>query len=209
MGFFTKKKTNLAQLCAELIGTFFLTKMVLLTIGGEISMATPLAASLTLLIFVYTVGSLSGAHLNPAITIGLLSSKKIKPIEAAWYIISQVIGASLALLSVHLVFGLPSISTDGVMWQLALGEFVGTFLLAWGVYSVASEKVSAAASGLTVGGSLLLGILLASPLSNGILNPAVAVGIGSASLVYLLVPILGSITAMLLYKHLEECKIKL
>lgn len=212
MGLFSKKsknKTKLSALLAELVATFFLTKMVLLTINGNIELATPLAASLTLMLFVYTIGSLSGAHLNPAITIGLLATRKIKSMEAAWYVVAQVIGASLAMLTTALVFGLPEVSTTGIAWQIILGEFIGTFILAWGVYSVASGKAPAAASGITIGGSLLLGIFLASPLSNAVLNPAVALGIGSVSILYVLTPIVASITSMHLYKYIENSKISL
>lgn len=209
MGLFDKKKTKLSHLAAELIGTFILTKIVLLAIGGYLNGNGPIIGAATLMFLVYTIGPISGSHLNPAITIGLLSTKQIKPAQAAWYIISQMIGASLALLSVFLILGLPQLSADGVLWQLALGEFVGTFVLAWGVYSAITGKTTQSASGLTVGAGLFVGILISSPLSNGVLNPALAVATGSVSLVYLLVPILGSILAMQLSKHLEECKIKL
>jgi glycerol uptake facilitator-like aquaporin len=207
MGIF-KQKTKFSRLAAELLGTFFLTKIVLLTLTGNLDVATPIAASLTLMVFVYTVGTMSGAHLNPAITIGLLATKKIKTMEAAWYIVAQVIGACLAMLATFFVFGLPEVSTDGIVWQLILGEFIGTFVLAWGVYSVASGKTTEAASGITIGGSLLLGLMLASPLSNAVLNPAVALGIGSVSLCYILTPIIASLAAMLMYKSLENCKLK-
>lgn len=209
MKFFKKQKASLSRIGAELIGTFFLSKMILLSITGNIGLSVPLAAALTLMVFVYTVGPISGAHLNPAITIGLLATKKIKVKEAAWYIIAQIIGATLAMLSMYLVFNLPEVSPDGVVWQIILGEFVGTFALAWTVYAVASKKTTEAASGVTIGGSLLIGILIASPLSNAVLNPVVALAIGSVSTLYLLTPIVASICAMLLYKHLESCEIEI
>ena len=210
MGFFSKPKLKLSRLGAELLGTFFLSLVVLLSLLGEISLSTPIVAALTLMVFVYTVGNLSGAHLNPAITIGLLATKKIKPKEATGYIIVQIIGSILALLFTSVAFqSLPEVSTEGIVWQIILGEFIGTFLLAWGVYAVASGKTTEAGSGVTIGGSLLLGILVASPFSNGVLNPAVALGIQSVSWCYILTPILASITAMLLYKHLDSCKISI
>lgn len=210
MGFFSKPKLKLSRLGAEFLGTFFLTLTILLSLLGEIALSTPIIAALTLMIFVYTVGALSGAHLNPAITIGLLATKKIKPKEAMGYIIVQIIGSALALILTSLTFqNLPAMSTEGIVWQIILGEFIGTFLLAWGVYAVASDKTTEGASGATIGGSLLLGILIASPFSNAILNPAVALGIQSISTCYIITPIIASITAMLIYRHLDSCKISI
>lgn len=62
---------------AELTGTFFLT-LVALTVAPPV---TPYAVGLTLLVFVYTIGSLSGCHINPAVTVGLVASKRFPLIE--------------------------------------------------------------------------------------------------------------------------------
>jgi glycerol uptake facilitator-like aquaporin len=83
-------------------------------------------------------------------------------------------------------------------------EAFGTFWLAVGVASVVLGKAPAAASGLTIGASLLLGIAVAAPVSNGVLNPAVALGIGSFSVVYLLGPIVGGAIATLLYRFVAS-----
>jgi glycerol uptake facilitator-like aquaporin len=77
-------------------------------------------------------------------------------------------------------------------------------MLALGVDSVVHEKVPVGAAGLTIGGSLLLGIALAATNSNGMLNPAVAFGVGSFSLAYVIGPVVGAAIAMLLYKYLTD-----
>lgn len=83
------------KLFAELIGTFALTLAVFVSINSHFPVPTPVIAGLTLGIFVYTIGSISGAHINPAVTIGIRTLKKITTKEAVWYIIAQFIGAGL------------------------------------------------------------------------------------------------------------------
>ena len=78
---------------AELLGTFALTLSVLFSISGNSASLTPLVAGLVVGLFVYTVGAISGTHLNPAVTLSMLSVKKIKSTDAAGYIVVQLIGA--------------------------------------------------------------------------------------------------------------------
>jgi glycerol uptake facilitator-like aquaporin len=184
---------------AEFIGTFVLALAVSVSLAGTFPVPTPVIAGLALGYGVYAMGGVSGAHFNPAITLGLLSIRKISPHDAAMYIAMQLIGASLATIVAKqyiVVPALPVLDNPMVM----LGEGLGTFVFAFGVAAVAKGQVSQGASGLAVGGSLLLGLLIASPASNAVLNPAVALAIGSFSLSYFVGPILGAIIAMLLYK---------
>ena len=86
---------------------------------------------------------------------------------------------------------------------IGIAELIGTFFFTFGIASVVYGKVSSQFSGLLVGGSLLLGITFASLIgSNGVLNPAVAFGIESFGLMYVLGPILGSVLGMQVYKYL-------
>ena len=77
---------------AELLGTFFLA-LVALTVAAPL---TPFAVGLTLLVFVYAVGSLSGSHLNPAVTVGLVVSRRFPLAHGVLYVAAQVLGAFLA-----------------------------------------------------------------------------------------------------------------
>jgi glycerol uptake facilitator-like aquaporin len=77
--------------------------------------------------------------------------------------------------------------------SVGIAEAVGAFFLAFAVCTVTQKRVDPAVSGLVVGGSLLLGIYLAFPFSNGILNPAVALGIGSFGAMYILGPVVGAV----------------
>jgi len=187
---------------AELLGTATLTFAVLGSIQQQT--ATPFVAGLVLLLMVYIFGPVSGAHVNPAVTVGLWSIQKIKTPEALAYIASQLVGAVAAqFLFVYLVGGLPQVPvTPG--WGVALAEALGAFFLLLGISAVVHGKVQSAASGLVIGCSLLLGILLASLMSNGVLNPAVALGLRSYSLPYLIAPFVGAVAAVYLYQWMTK-----
>lgn len=187
---------------AELLGTALLTFAVLGSIQQQT--ATPFVAALVLMLAVYTIGPVSGAHINPAVTVALWSIKKIKTPEALAYIAAQIVGAVAAqFLFQYLVGGLPQVTaTTGL--DVAFAEVVGAFFFLLGIAAVVNGKVHSAASGLVIGSSLLLGILLASLMSNGVLNPAVAVGIRSVSLPYLIAPFIGAIAAVYLYQWMVK-----
>jgi len=191
---------------AEFVGTLVLTVAVSLAILYELPLSVPVIAALTLGLFVYTVGPVSGAHLNPAVTIGLWSVRKISDADAARYVAAQVLGALGALFLVKLLVGHPL--AVGVEDTVLVGvvEAAGAFLLTFGVSAVAYGKAAEEASGLIVGGSLLLGALFASVEGNGVVNPAVAVGIGSLSLMYIIGPLIGGVLAAQLYNALAAKK---
>ncbi len=87
---------------------------------------------------------------------------------------------------------------------IGLAELLGAALFLFGIAAVVLGAVPAAASGLVIGGSLFLGIHFAAHTSNGVLNPAVALGIGSFSLAYIWGPIAGAIVGALLYRLLSS-----
>src|SRR6185503_18448757 len=119
---------------------------------------------------------------------------------------AQFAGGGLAMLVSNLMLN-PRPPVTAVDSAAVFGaEALGAFFLAIGVASVVFAKAPAPAAGLTIGGSLLLGISIAAPVSNGVLNPAVALGIGSFSAVYALGPIAGACVAMLLYRFLAGGK---
>lgn len=188
---------------AEAVGTLALTLVVALSIKGAFPVPTPVLAALTLGLFVYSIGHISGAHINPAVTIGAWSIQKISNRDAAFYIVSQFIGAAVAM-------GLASMyATDVVVpaaetsLLIVVAEMIGTFFFTFGIASVIFSESLSQVSGLIVGGSLLLGVAFAALMgANGILNPAVAFGIGSFNIAYLVGPIIGSLLGMNAYKQL-------
>lgn len=188
---------------AELLGTFALTFVVGLSLAGQFPVATPLLAALTLGLFVYTVGHISGTHLNPAITLALLSIKKIGMKDALAYLCVQFLGAFLASYLINVVSATASLNVVDSPWVL-LAEGMGAFFFAFGVAAVVYGRVPKDMSGFGVGLSLFLGISFAALMhSNGVLNPAVAFGIGSFGMMYVLGPVVGAVAGMQVYKYLS------
>ena len=185
---------------AELIGTFLLAFMVRLSVGTTLPISTPVLAALTLGLIVYTLGPVSGAHVNPAVTIGLWSVKKIKSADAIAYIVAQCIGAALAMLAGTMIFS--TAATAAPAAPLAyLAEAVGGLVFLFGIAAVVSKKSTEIQSGVAVGTSLLLGILAAVGVgSAGIINPAIALTLNSVSLAYVLSPIVGAVVGVWLFR---------
>jgi glycerol uptake facilitator-like aquaporin len=173
--------------------------------SGWSAVATPLLAALTLGLCVYTLGHVSGTHINPAVTIGLWSIGKIKSQDALLYIIAQFVGAVAAMLLASMAFGLSTGVLAAADLTTTFAELLGAMFFAFGIASAVYGRSVSAASGFVVGGSLLIGVAIAAGLgANGVLNPAVALGIGSFSYAYILGPILGSLLGFNLYKVVSE-----
>ena len=190
---------------AEAIGTFLLAFGVGLTVAVQnFPLPTILVAGLILGVVVYTIGNVSGAQINPAVTVGLWSVKKIAAPQAIANILAQLLAGFIAYICLQALHAPLAPATDTVL--SALGEVLGAFVLVWGIAAVVFGKVQPAAAGLTIGGSLMLGIVVASFGSLGVLNPAVALGVGAWNFVYFLAPLLGGILGAQLYKWIIDEK---
>jgi aquaporin Z len=197
---------NIKKYAVELTGTFTLAFVVLLSLSGSFVISTPVLAGLCLALFVYSIGHISGTHINPAVTIGAWSIGKIKMADAIYYIIAQFIGAALAMFVAIKLFsvGVPVISVYNTS-IVFFAELIGTFFFTFGIASVVYGNVPSQVSGLVVGGSLVLGIAMSAVLgSNGVLNPAVALGIGSMNLSYVLGPVVGAVLGMQFYRFVDK-----
>jgi len=187
---------------AELLGTFLLALLVRLSIGSNFPVSTPVVAGLTLGLLVYMFGSISGAHVNPAVTLGLAALRKISWNDAGIYIVMQLVGGLLAMIVGNALTGSPLSLVAGTAVNIGIAEAMGAAILVLGVSSVVYGKTPKDASGLTIGTALTLGALTASTISNGVVNPAVALGIGSLSLPYVAGPLLGGVVAAFGYRAL-------
>jgi glycerol uptake facilitator-like aquaporin len=200
------KSAHARAYLAECLGAFILsTCVVILSSSSATAPMTPVLAGLTLMLLVYILGPISGAHVNPAITIAQWSVGRLSAANAVPYFAAQLVGGGLAfgLLS-FILPAMPSAAPADSPMLMVL-EALGAGMLSLGVYAATSGRATAGASGFTVGGSLLLGALLASIVSSGaagVLNPAVAVSLRFFTLSHLIAPVVGAVAAAWLYRFL-------
>jgi aquaporin Z len=209
---------------AELVGTFALVFfgcaiVIMDTFPGARTglIGVALVHAIVLSIAVSCTMGVSGGHLNPAVTLGLLSIKRISPRDAVVYVVMQLAAALLAvsvarvLLPVSLgdlvAWGTPSISPRVTFAQGVMLEALFTFFLMSGVMGTIVAKNAPRIGGFGVGLTLIFAILVGGPLTGAALNPARAFGPAvisgnmTAQAAYWIGPILGGVIAALLWEH--------
>ncbi len=218
---------HISKLVAEAIGTFFLCFAGIAAIlstqppinSGAGLVGIALAHGLGLSIGVAIFGGVSGGHLNPAVTCGLLSTGRISLPLAVQYIVSQCVGATVAALACKAIFpamavdsaklGIP-LPADWVTTEvLLLTEFITTFLLMTAVFGAAVDergkavKIGAFAIGLTVAFDILAtgAVTGASMNPARSFGPALVYGFFDWHWCYWMAPIAGAVVAAQLYHH--------
>jgi MIP family channel proteins len=213
------------RLVAEAIGTFglvFIGSAVVVVNGGFPNsgiglLGIALAHAVVLSVMITATMTISGGHLNPAITIGLLVTRRIDLKSAVAYILAQLAAACVAAYLVKFLLppaavrnamvGVPIIASS-VTWSQAIGlELVLTFFLMCAVYGTAVSPDAPRVGGFGIGLVLLFDILVGGPLTGAAMNPARAFGPAVVSgewvghLAYWIGPIAGAILAALLWEH--------
>ncbi len=184
----------------EFTGTFFLV----FTIGCSVLVMTPLAPlaiGASLMVMVYMGGHISGAHYNPAVSLGLVLRGSFAAGEFGAYVAAQLLGAIAASLAVYLVTGrtfVPTPAATATVVQALLVEILYTTALALVVMNVATVPATAGNSfyGLAIGFTVAAGAFAGGPISGGAFNPAVGLG---PALIYAILPPHGSIAHVWLY----------
>ncbi len=217
---------------AEFIGTFFLCFAGIAAIlssttvvsgdhgGGIIAVALAHGLAITVAIAVY--GGVSGAHFNPAVTTGMLVTKRIAPPNAIIYVMAQCAGATVAALACKAIFPPGAVSADGganlgiplpADWvkppTLVATEFILTFLLMTSVFGAAIDergkalKIGALAIGLTVSFDILAGGAVTGASMNPArsFGPALVQGYWTFHIWYWIAPIAGAVAAALVYQY--------
>ena len=217
-----------AAYVAEFVGTFFLVLAICGVVssgaGRAILTDVALVHTLVLMSLVYAIGSISGCHVNPAVTVALAAIRKISGRDAGIYVACQVAGGVCAGLLVHAFFnlrgavvnyGTPAVSDaflhGGSVWLGFLAEALGAFALMWAVMGTAVNPAAPkGVAGIAIGGALGVGVLIFGPATGASFNPARWFGPALTSgeftdwWLYILGPILGATAAALLYRTVME-----
>ncbi len=186
-----------AALVAEFIGTFLLTIAIMGLQGNPFYVAFAIAG------IVLMVGMISGAHLNPAITVGAWVTRKINSVRALTYVVAQVLGAGLAFTTLKMfleaapqqatessamlgqsapqLFKVATL-TDKNQWAVFFIELIAAAIFTFGVAAIVRGNQGRLTSAFTVGLSLLVagvfGIITGGyVLANSVFNPAAAVAL--------------------------------
>ena len=186
---------------AEMLGAFALTLSVSISIHNPgFPIPPPAMAGLTLGLLVHLLGPVSGCLLNPAVTIGVWSVGKLEAPVAGAFVAAQFAGAGFALALGRLLFprALPLLVDGSVMTGVA--ELLGAALLTFTIAAVFMGRIPSRLTGAVIGTALVVAISWAAHRSNGVLNPAVALGIGSLSWPYVWGPVLGALAGAWLAK---------
>lgn len=200
-------RNKVAIFLAEFIGTFALTTTVFAMLGRNIfyPLGGAMVAGLTLGVMTLVVGATSGSHINPVVTLGLWTARKIKTLQALVYMVAQVAGAYASWLLCQYLLNQKLINKGGptvMNWRIFTAEAVGTFIFTFGLASAIYQGYKGLKFAATAGTSLFVGSLVASFGSLGLLNPAVAGGLRTIGVAYVAGPVIGAIVGINLYSML-------
>lgn len=199
-------RTKVAMLAAEFLGTGILATAVINVARSQIGIgyfvAIGVAAAYAVLIMIF--GATSGAHFNPAVTIGMWTLRKIQTIQALAYLAAQMLGGLAAWRLAEYMVGdkLSSIAPKTFQWKVLVAEMVGTFVFTFGIAAAVYQHYENGRLAATIGMSLFVGTVVASIASNATLNPAIALANQTWSRAYIFGPIVGSLVGMNLYAYL-------
>src|SRR5690242_2006342 len=209
---------------AEFIGIFALVfvggaaiMVAVQTQAPDALLDVAVAHGLILAVMVTATMRISG-HLNPAVTIGFLATRRIEPLMAAIYLVAQILGAILAAYALKGVVpaalfdaargGGQAIASDVSMGQAFTMEAIATFFLTFVVFGTAVDPNAPKVGGFAIGLTVAADILAIGPLTGASMNPArsigpaIASGIFEGQAIYWAGPILGGTAAALVYEAL-------
>jgi glycerol uptake facilitator-like aquaporin len=194
-------RAGVGALLAEFLGTAILVSVALVlteTTAVSYFIATSLAVTLAAIVLAF--GGVSGSHVNPAITFGMWTARRIGTLRAVGYIAAQMLGGLAAWQLYQYLVNKPlptkTVHFDTHVW---VAELIGTFILALGFSAAISRVLDALQSAAVYSAALFVGIIVASVGSAGLLNPAMALGVRSWGTVYLLGPLVGGLLGVNLY----------
>ena len=214
---------NMKKYAAEFIGTFVLV-LFACGVAGQICdgstsglIGTALAFGLVIVAMAYSIGNVSGCHINPAVSIAMLVSKKISLKDVCGYIVAQFLGATAGAALLYAIVGdSTKLGANGLfqdnIWLSFIIEVILTFVFVIAILGVTSKSENGSVAGLVIGGALVLVHLLGISFTGTSVNPArtfgpaLFAGTLSTYWVFLLAPLVGGILAALVYEYLTEEK---
>lgn len=212
-----------SQFVAELIGTFaliFIGAGSVATQGwsnGAVSLVgIALAHGFVICAMIYAFGHISGTHINPAVTVSMMVTRKIEIGQGISYIVAQLIGATLAGFALGVIFpdkpnwlGTTDLSSGISSGTGVMIEAILTFFLVTVIFGAAVDDRSAKGfAGIAIGLTIAMDIFMGGPLTGASMNPARTFGPAVASghfdnhIVYWVGPLLGGVAAGLLHQSL-------
>ena len=207
---------------AELIATFAMvfcgTGAIIIdqqTNGAISHVGVAITFGLIVMSMIYSLGHISGAHMNPAVTIAFTIAKRFELNQVLPYIISQLIGAFLASATLHYLFPtngtLGATLPAGTEIQSFILEFILTFFLMLVIMNVSTgNKEQGMFAGLAIGSTVLLEAMFAGPVSGASMNPARSISPAIVSghiehlWIYIVAPIAGAALAIPVFQKLQN-----
>lgn len=166
----------------EFIGTFFFVLTIVMTSNNGAGAMAPVAIGAAYMVMIYAGSHLSGAHYNPAVTLGIMMRGKMERVDVAPYMLSQIAGSVIAALIASFLLG----CTGGVevsplqhnVLCSILSEFLGTFALVFVVLNVTTTRSNSGNwhYGIAIGATAMVMAFALGGISGGAFNPAVAIG---------------------------------
>jgi aquaporin Z len=204
----------MSKYLTESIGTFFLVLTIGCTgIAAEPGVIPPLAIGSALMVMIFAGGHVSGAHYNPAVTLGVWIRGRCDTKDLLPYMVFQATGAAVAAVVIkYLKGGAPGTAMNPAVGPALVAELLYTFALVYVVLNVATAKGTAGNSfyGLAIGMTVLAGAFAVGNISGGVFNPAVALGISILGLsawaniwIYLVANFLAGAAAGVTFKLLN------
>ncbi len=202
------------RVAAEGVGTFTLTFAGCgaiiadgLSDGAVTHVGIALTFGLAIMAMVIAIGETSGAHINPAVTVGFLIAGRMKALDAAGYIIAQSIGGLAAAFALHAIYPdaatLGQTTPAGSAMQSFVLEIILTFFLMFVILCVATgSKEQGLMAGVAIGGTITLDVLFGGPVSGASMNPARSFGPAAVAgdmsqlWIYLTAPLIGAAIAV-------------
>ena len=199
---------------AEFVGTFFFILTIGCTlIGAGAGVIPPLAIGAVLMVMVYAGGHISGAHYNPAVTLGVLIRGKIKAADVVPYVVAQLLAAAAAAATVKFLrAGVAVTPMTPNLLPVLLAEFLFTFALVYVVLNSATAEGTSGNSfyGLAIGMTVMTGAFAVGDISGAVFNPAIAVGISILGLsswsniwIYLVANFAAAVVAALIFNMIN------